>query len=51
MTPVQRFVHTPEEVHANQLEEQIQKESQAKEEQGGEQVWMQASFVDLLGPS
>lgn len=51
VAPAPRFLHTPEEVDAYQLEAQVKEESQGEEEQGSEEVRTQAGLVDLLGPA
>lgn len=51
VAPTQRFVHAPEKVDAHESEERVQQESQREEQQGGQQVWMQAGFIDLLCPA
>lgn len=50
-TPAPRFLHTPEEVDAYQLEAQVQEESQGEEEKGGENIRTQAGLEDLPSPA
>lgn len=51
VAPAPSFLHTPEEIDAYQLEACIQEESQGEEEQGDDEVRMQAGLEDLLGPA
>lgn len=49
LAPAQRLLHTPEQVDAHQLEEQVEQEGEGEEERRGQQVRVQVGCVDLLG--